>query len=611
MILTETKRPVTSTMTGESRQFTIKTNRKAFQVLVDGIYSDKPGAITRELMSNAHDAHIRRKATDVPFEVRLPNALNPTFSVRDYGCSMTHDEIMGLYSTLFESSKSTSNDETGAFGLGAKSFLAYTDACTVNCWLDGEHRAYMVALDEDGIPAVTLVNREPSTAPQGVEVTFAVQAQDFHDFQQAVSRAALGYDMLPRVVGGELTIPKPKFTGPGYRMYHGQIASRNTHMVRQGSAVYPCDVDTWNLGIPYGYHLIVDVAIGEADVTSSREMLALTPSQRSNIQGKFRAAVQHMNGQVQAQYKALTTDLEKAWFAYENEALLGNGNWPKSVTIPKGITMWKSEAVYSSFRVDTIARIKIVHDDGTKIVRRQRRLKALDNASTLYISDDLAVIAQAKRLLGLKPDQIVSIGNIPDVYVAPRGTGTPRPKKVVEPTRPWCIGLRNMRTAGVHVWNANNDRILGANAEFGNWINALVKGLHAEGLLSITELEHERAVKAGKISENYRLDKVVAREVAHWAKDVRYHVHFQEAVSGIHQRFVSKAMRSKVGLTTDPTVSQWQVDAFARFHRAEYDKMVAEGRAIRAELAVKYPLLFGYDDSAVATYVKAMDELWA
>lgn len=612
MILTESKRDVTNTLPGESRQFTIASNAKAFRILVDGLYSDKIGSIVRELTSNAFDAHVRRGNLDAPFEVRLPNGMNPTFSVRDFGCSMTHDEVMGLYSTLFESSKSSSNAEVGAFGLGAKSFLAYTDACTVNCWLNGEKRAYLVALDETGVPAVTLVHREASSEHQGVEVTFAVNHTDFQAFRNAMSTAAYGYDKLPKIVGGELALLDPAYKGKGWRLYKGLSGG---HKVRQGCAVYPMNDVVYMPGgtVPYGYQIILDVPIGTIDVTASREALAPTSAQKRTVENRLSDASRELHAQVKAQYDALSTELERAWFVYKNRDMMGPGNWSTTVKTPVSLVQWKSESPYAQWNVDRIARIKIVHDDGTVIVRRQRRLKALSNNYDMYVSDDVTAIAIVKRTLGLNDDQIVTIGNIPDVYQAPRNPAAPRQKKIVEPTRVWCIGERNKRTAGRFHWNNNNnDRIMGVGYnETANWITKLVNDTNNLGLLVLTQNEYDKAVKAGKISENYRLDKVVEREVLLHTAEVEYEVVRNAITSGLHVDHVRKTMLAKAGYSAPATVTSWMANLYGTLFADKVQVMTRKGQDERRKLAVQYPLLFGYDDSAVTLYIKAMDELWA
>mgnify|MGYP000694507503 CR=1 FL=1 len=121
---------------GERESFTIEANGKAFRTLIDGLYSNKIQAVCRELSSNAQDSHIDAGQTR-PFEVSIPTSLDPVFRVRDFGTSLSHEDVMFLYTRIFKSTKETTNDQTGALGLGSKSPFAYTDTFSVVAYLNG------------------------------------------------------------------------------------------------------------------------------------------------------------------------------------------------------------------------------------------------------------------------------------------------------------------------------------------------------------------------------------------------------------------------------------------------------------------------------------------
>src|SRR3990167_10349443 len=105
----------------ESKLFEIRINAHAFKMLSSGIYSDKITAILREIGCNAADAHIEAGIANKPFEVKIPNRIDPQFYIRDFGSGLSHDNVMTLYTTYFASTKQDSNDVTGGFGLGSKS----------------------------------------------------------------------------------------------------------------------------------------------------------------------------------------------------------------------------------------------------------------------------------------------------------------------------------------------------------------------------------------------------------------------------------------------------------------------------------------------------------
>mgnify|MGYP001258182542 FL=1 len=120
MILNNNGQDIQTNVQNTSKEFTIKTTAKAFRILSSGLYSDRIKAIIRELSCNAVDAHVMAKNSE-PFLVHLPSNLEPWFSVRDYGIGLSENDVMNLYSTYFESTKTESNDQIGALGLGSKS----------------------------------------------------------------------------------------------------------------------------------------------------------------------------------------------------------------------------------------------------------------------------------------------------------------------------------------------------------------------------------------------------------------------------------------------------------------------------------------------------------
>lgn len=609
MIINDKKQTSTSTIQGESAEFRIATNAKAFRVLVDGIYSDKVGSIVRELMSNAWDAHVRRGVLDLPFEVRLPSALNPTFSVRDYGCSMDHEFVMRSYSTLFESSKSNSNTEVGAFGLGAKSFLAYTDACTLTCWLDGEVRSYSIALSDNGVPEVKLVHKAPSTEPQGVEVTFAVAQGDFNWFKRSADLCAYGYDVMPKFVGTEITPLTPAHKGNGWRMYSQRVPGMDTNViVRQGCAVYPTHRYNYNVNLPYGMSIIVDAPIGSVGVTASRESLALNGEQERALVVLVNNAVEELNEQVRAEYRALTTPIARAKFAYENRELLGKGEWPTHVKLPFSVNKWSASGLdpYDTFNVQYLDRITVVFDNGVKIPRRILRLRALARHRSVYLMDDASQLSQMMKLLDLRQDQIVHIDKLPDVQIARTGNnGNGAQKKVITSDVVWAYASRNDAQAGCLVWNRRTDHF--GNLYHGNLAFAS-KAIHDAGngkpILYLTEREAEAALKSGKIVEDMRLDKVIERALKAAAPSKDLYAQFvRNGINRqVHETFTRAEMIKRSGVKSNVEVPY--SDLFSKFFPEAYQKIQAKAHTKVRELAAQFPLLFGFDRKAAEDYIK-------
>jgi len=188
--------------TSEERVFNIAGTAKAFKILSDGLYSDKIGAVIRELSCNAKDAHVDAGKGDVPFEIHLPNSLEPWFAVTDFGIGLCHDDIMHLYSTYFESTKTDSNEVTGCLGLGSKSPFAYVDAFTVEARWNGKMTLYSCFYNEQGIPSITVM-AEPFDTDEvnGLTIKMPVKEQDMREFGRKAEASLRRFDPAPIVTG--------------------------------------------------------------------------------------------------------------------------------------------------------------------------------------------------------------------------------------------------------------------------------------------------------------------------------------------------------------------------------------------------------------------------
>jgi hypothetical protein len=303
MIIEESKSKATFQGMGETTEFSLNLDGMMFDSLMNGIYSDKIAAPIRELSTNARDGHVRRGNLDRPFDIKLPTRLDQEFSVRDYGSSLTHEEIMNMYTVLGQSTKRSTNDETGCLGLGSKSPFAYTSAFTVTCWLDGIERTYSAYITTSGIPNMSLVHKAKSSEEQGVKVAFAVKDDDIQKFHKSAETVLLGFDPVPNIHPSSFNLASREITikGTGWKFCKERINA----VIIQGSVSYPIDREnvalqsalSKELKFPttssrathyqsylqqqYGMSIlessiIINVPIGSLDVVTSRESLQYT-----------------------------------------------------------------------------------------------------------------------------------------------------------------------------------------------------------------------------------------------------------------------------------------------------------------------------------------------
>jgi len=297
--------------------FSVLGNGKVMKMLIDGIYSNKPLAITRELWTNAFDSHAQAGIPERPFKVQLPTKWDDSFSVRDYGVSLTHDDVMGLYTTLGASSKENTNSQVGKFGLGSKTPFAYTDNFAVTAILMGEKRLYNCYMDSDGIPKIALLLTEPTEEEQGIEVSFSVRADDIEAFHRSARQVVLGFDVIPE---NNIELTKPDtdvlFEGAGWKVVKrgGYGTGLQGALVRQGCVLYPVDANALSavrecvaLGVLGREAIIIDMPIGSVEITPSRETLSYDPVTCKNLLDRLDSILEEVVEKMTAKIKNAPT----------------------------------------------------------------------------------------------------------------------------------------------------------------------------------------------------------------------------------------------------------------------------------------------------------------
>lgn len=262
----------------ETGNFNIRQNAKMFNALTSNIYSDKPRAIIRELSCNALDAHTMVGQTK-PFRVVLPSSTDPMLVVRDYGPGLSHDDIMNLYTTFFDSTKDQENDSVGAFGLGSKSPFSYTDAFTVTSYYAGYKRVYAAVRNDEGMPTISRIMEVELTEDDeqaGLEVTVPISPNDFHRFSKA-AQSTLKYfpDNSFKLIGG-MPIVKDEYLMETPRW---ALLKTDWHVLKSRAIMGPVayDIDFEAAGLPEDMRggLEFRFKLGEVDISPSRESLSM------------------------------------------------------------------------------------------------------------------------------------------------------------------------------------------------------------------------------------------------------------------------------------------------------------------------------------------------
>lgn len=188
---------------GERMTFQLKSNPRMFQILSDGIYSDKISAVVRELSCNAFDSN-KTARSPRPFTVNVPTALDPSFWVEDTGLGIDPAKIVDIFWTYGSSTKVNDLETIGALGLGSKSPFAYTKSSflVVNRYNGIEYK-YFCFINEHGIPDGKLIQQNVTAEPNGVRVELAVRTDDISTFYERIVRffSFWDNDNLPTFTG--------------------------------------------------------------------------------------------------------------------------------------------------------------------------------------------------------------------------------------------------------------------------------------------------------------------------------------------------------------------------------------------------------------------------
>lgn len=337
--------------TGNS--FVIKHSRKAFKILSDQLYSHKVKAVIREASTNALDSYLLAQNQGQPkpdhaFVVHLPNRYELYFSVRDYGVGLSKEDVLHVYTTYFESTKTDSNDYTGCLGLGSKSPFSYTDNFSVTSYFNGEKSVYLAFVDSDGLPSITCVSQEESWEANGLEVKVDVKQKDIEEFVSEAKEIYRYFKIKPSIVGQSIDIqsPTPLFSGKTWNLYKHEYGSKPS--ILMGNVKYACEVNSSDY---YGdlYYLQqnnveIECPIGSLEVNPGRESLSLDEATTKYILQRYRQVYDEL-------VLAIKTELANTPYGWDR-SILFNTKIKQEIKLPESVV--DSLGIKQKYDVSTI-----------------------------------------------------------------------------------------------------------------------------------------------------------------------------------------------------------------------------------------------------------------
>jgi hypothetical protein len=321
--------------------------------LLSNLYNDPELAVIREYTTNALDAHIRVGQTR-PVDIYLPSRDNPLFVVKDYGVGMSFDDIEYIYSQYGESTKADSNDEAGAFGLGAKAALAIATQFSLTSIKDGLKTTALISKTETGINDIDILPSKPTDEGNGTTITIPVphvtsfleKVSEFFKYSDPSKVLINGHkpdSVLANAIKVEVGIPgvevhteenKSYYRDPKFRVIMGNVPYAMTPEEVTDSIKRTGE----NFDISYvNMSLYIVVGIGDVDLTPSREGLRYTDKTNARIDSILKAYIKSVRKQAVDEVEAV--DKREDVFDVLQK-------WSK--VLPKGYKQWRGEEVPES-----------------------------------------------------------------------------------------------------------------------------------------------------------------------------------------------------------------------------------------------------------------------
>lgn len=308
MIIETKKSDVVVSGNVKKSNFAIQASAKAFEILSSNIYTNKIRAVIREVSCNAQDAHVAANNTS-PFDVHLPTSLEPWFNVRDYGPGLSDEDIRYIYTTYFFSTKTNSNDYTGALGLGSKSPFCLVDSFVVTSYHNGVKRMYSCFKSETGEPSIALLSEEDTDEPNGLNVYVDVEQNNSRSFIEEAVEVYKYFDKIPNInIQSVYTDVKKHKDSLIVKTENVRTSLKRGEMVAvMGSVAYD---------IPYSYRNIhVDsellFEIGELSFDPGRENLSMDKKTIEAIERKTNKIADEIVNFIEQEIEKQPTQFEK------------------------------------------------------------------------------------------------------------------------------------------------------------------------------------------------------------------------------------------------------------------------------------------------------------
>ncbi|MDC7249132.1 MAG: ATP-binding protein [Sphaerochaetaceae bacterium] len=264
------------------------SNPVIFDILRNKMYSNKIGAICREVSSNSRDANREAGRGDIPIEIEF-TATNNIYNIgdtciifRDFGIGISPDRMENVFLKYAASTKRTSNAQTGGFGLGAKTPFAYTDSFIIKttCDVDGERwqYTYNAIIDRTGKGKMITLDEVLSEDPTGTEIIVPiVTTNDRSEFEKECYRATAYWENVNYInFIRQKPDVEPIYSGNGFTIVNNNSDMFGYNVPYIGlidGIPYPVKPSSHPNGLGSDFHILIDIDLDKITINANRESI--------------------------------------------------------------------------------------------------------------------------------------------------------------------------------------------------------------------------------------------------------------------------------------------------------------------------------------------------
>ena len=420
--------------------------------LVKSVYQFAKITMVQEYASNARDANIEAGNGHLPIEIKVPNTLDTNLIISDRGIGITPDRMHNVFVKIGNSTKREENMSDGAFGIGSKIGLAYTNQFTVKTVTqEGEHlirRLYAVVKRDDfsiklmtlGEPHIVNSADEADDQHTGTAITIPIEARDVAEVRRAVVEKTEFWKVRPTVTGAnadEVAYPKRDWfyncdefqfilDGNGGYGYNGTVVALINgvpypvkHANEGRGYIHNRDSDDQpasSAGVNYTSFrgtIYLNFKVGEITPALSRESLQYDDRTRLLVKERVDAAIKIVKGKVKEIIDGEPTYLQAyaKMMAFQSASWIehADGTWhghklEHQIAVPtvkdpvseREVVPENAPVTFMSFRIDHNDKMK---DRGENTYRMQGIAEMFNNKQPIIYTEKKSVNTSAVKYL--------------------------------------------------------------------------------------------------------------------------------------------------------------------------------------------------------------------